>query len=61
MDMPHFKIPSMVGGHFGSFHLSLIGSAVMNSHVQVCLWKHIFITLIYTLRSGISGLLLKPV
>ena len=61
MDMPHFKIPSMVDGHFGCFQLSLIGNAVMNSHVQVCLWTRIFITLIYTLRSGISGLLLKPI
>ena len=51
----------MVDGCLGCFHLSLIDNAVMNIHVQVCLWTHIFITLTYPLRSGISGLLLKPI
>ena len=49
-------IHSLVDGHLDySYSLGIVNNAVMNIHLQICVWLYVLRSLGYMPRSGIDG------
>ena len=55
MDIPYF-VYSSVHGHLGFFYFwAVVNNSAISSNVHIFVRTYVFISLGYTLRSGISG------
>ena len=57
MCTPHLFTHSSVYGHVGCFHsLAIMNSTTVNIYMQAFVCTYVFISFVFTPRSGIAGL-----
>ena len=57
MCTPHLFTHSSVYGRVGCFHsLAIMNSTTVNIYMQAFVWTYVFISFVFTPRSGIVGL-----